>query len=148
MDQDATWYGYRPRPGQHCARWGPSSPSPKRRHSAPPQILSPCLFSPNGWMDQEATWYEGRPRPSETVLDGDPAPLQSGQRPANFRPMSIVPKRPDGSRCHLVGRSRHRRHCVTWGPSSPLLKGAQPPIFGLCLLWPNGRPSQLLLSTC
>jgi len=27
-------------------------------------------------------------------------------------------------------------------------KGAQPPIFGPCLLWPNGRPSQLLLSTC
>jgi len=22
-----------------------------------------------------------------------------------------------------------------------------PPIFGPCLLWPNGRPSQLLLST-
>jgi len=27
--------------------------------------------------------------------------------------------------------------------------GAAPPIFGLhvCLLWPNGRPSQLLLSS-
>jgi len=23
-----------------------------------------------------------------------------------------------------------------------------PPIFGPCLLWPNGRPSQLLLCTC
>jgi len=23
-----------------------------------------------------------------------------------------------------------------------------PPLFGPCLLWPNGRPSQLLLSTC
>jgi len=30
----------------------------------------------------------------------------------------------------------------------PSQKGAQqPPIFGPCLLWPNGRPSQLLLST-
>ena len=27
-------------------------------------------------------------------------------------------------------------------------KVAQPPIFGPCLLWPNGCPSQLLLSTC
>ena len=27
-------------------------------------------------------------------------------------------------------------------------RGAQPPIFGPCLLWPNGRPFQLLLSTC
>jgi len=27
-------------------------------------------------------------------------------------------------------------------------KGIELPIFGPCLLWPNGRPSQLLLSTC
>jgi len=26
--------------------------------------------------------------------------------------------------------------------------GTAHPIFGPCLLWPNGRPSQLLLSTC
>ena len=30
----------------------------------------------------------------------------------------------------------------------PPKRGAQPPIFGPCLLWPNGRPSQLLLSSC
>jgi len=24
----------------------------------------------------------------------------------------------------------------------------QPPLFGPCLLWPNGRPSQQLLSSC
>ena len=33
-------------------------------------------------------------------------------------------------------------------PLPPKKGGAQPPIFGPCLLWPNGRPSQLLLSTC
>jgi len=26
MDQDATWYGGRPRPRPHCVTWGPSSP--------------------------------------------------------------------------------------------------------------------------
>jgi len=32
-----------------------------------------------------------------------------------------------GSRCHLVqGRPRFTRHCVTWGPSSPPLKGHSP----------------------
>ena len=31
-------------------------------------------------------------------------------------------------------------------PSSP--QRGTPPNFGPCLLWPNGRPSQLLLSTC
>ena len=37
MDQDATWYGDRPRPRPHCARWGPSSPTQKG-HS--PQFLA------------------------------------------------------------------------------------------------------------
>jgi len=32
--------------------------------------------------------------------------------------------------------------------SLDILKGHIPPIFGPCLLWPNGRPSQLLVSTC
>ena len=27
MDQDATWYGGRPRPKPRCVRWGPSSPT-------------------------------------------------------------------------------------------------------------------------
>jgi len=29
MDQDATWYGCRPPPRRHCAKRGPSSPSPE-----------------------------------------------------------------------------------------------------------------------
>jgi len=29
MDQDATWYGSRPRPWPYCIRWEPSSPSEK-----------------------------------------------------------------------------------------------------------------------
>ena len=33
------------------------------------------------------------------------------------------------------------------GTQFPLPKGAQQPLlFGPCILWPNGRPSQLLLS--
>jgi len=39
-------------------------------------------------------------------------------------------------------------HVVLDGTHLPSPKRAQPPVFGLCLLWPNGRPSQLLLSTC
>jgi len=34
MDQDATWYGGRPRPRPHCVRLGPGSPSQKG-HSRP-----------------------------------------------------------------------------------------------------------------
>jgi len=35
------------------------------------------------------------------------------------------------------------------GDPAPLPeKGTAPPLFGPCLLWPNGRPSQQLLSSC
>jgi len=47
------------------------------------------------------------------------------------------------------GRPRSRPHCVIWGPAPPPGKGhSDPPLFGQCLLWPNGRPSQLLLRAC
>jgi len=43
-------------------------------------------------------------------------------------------------------------HIVLDGdPAPPPQKGHNPQIFGRCVLWhlwPNGRPSQLLLSTC
>jgi len=39
------------------------------------------------------------------VLDGDPGPSTKGGRaPPNFWPISIVAKRLDASRCHLVWR--------------------------------------------
>jgi len=41
--------------------------------------------------------------PGHTVLDGDPAPPKEAQ-PPNFRSTSVVAKRLDGSRCHLVRR--------------------------------------------
>jgi len=52
MDQDATWYGGRPRPRRHCVRLGPSFPIPKR---AMPPIFGPCLLWPNGCMYQDTT---------------------------------------------------------------------------------------------
>jgi len=37
-----------------------------------------------------------------------------------------------------AGRPWPWPHCVRWGPSSPSPKGAQPPILGPYLLWPDG----------
>jgi len=42
--------------------------------------------------------------PDDFVLDGDTAAPQKGGTAPNFRPMSIVTKQLDGSRCHLVVR--------------------------------------------
>jgi len=44
------------------------------------------------------------------------------------------------------GRPRPRPPCVKSGPGSP--PAQQLPNFGLYLFWPNGRPSQQLLSCC
>jgi len=68
-------------------------------------VLSVCdvgVLWPNDWMDQDATWYGGRPR--------------------------------------------SRRHCVRWGPSFPTPRKGT--LLGTCPLWPNGRLSQQLLSSC
>jgi len=54
------------------------------------------------------------------------------------------------------GRPRPRPYCVRWRPSTPphgkanrtLPTHTHIHIFGPCLLWPNGRPSQELLSSC
>ena len=60
----------------------------------------------------------------------------------------IVAKQLDGSRCYFVQTTEvglSRDHIVL----APPWKGAQQPsLFGRCLLWPNGRPSQQLLSSC
>jgi len=42
--------------------------------------------------------------PGDFVLDGYPAPPQKGAELPNFRPMSVVAKRLNESRCHLVRR--------------------------------------------
>jgi len=70
MDQDATWYGGRPRPRPHCSGWEPSSPSQKG-HS-PPNV-GPYLLWPNGWVDQDTTQYGGRPRPRPQCVRWGPS---------------------------------------------------------------------------
>jgi len=75
----------------------------KRGQEVEPPIFGPCLLWPNSWMDHDDTWYGGRPQPRPHCARwGLSSPLQKGGRAPNFRPMSIVPKRLDGSRCHLV----------------------------------------------
>jgi len=64
----------------------------------------------------------------------------------DFRPMSVVRKRLDGSICHLVRRSASAKAtlCYMGIQLPPQEKGgtAGPfPLFGPCLQWPNGRPS-------
>jgi len=85
--------------------------------------------------------------PGDIVLDGDPAPS----------PPPIF--------AHVLWPNGWVDQNTTWygvglGPghivldeaqprTAPSRKGAQqPPLLGPCLLWPHGRPSQLLMSSC
>jgi len=101
MDQDETWHAGRPWPWPHCVRWGPSSP-----------------FNINVALGMQVGLRSG-----DFVLDRDPAsPPQKRERSPlpNFRPICIVAKRLDASRCHLVwSRPQPRGLCSRWGPSPP-----------------------------
>ena len=84
-----------------CNDHGEMSPFPKR---VQPPIFSQCSLWPTaGWTKMPLGMEEGL-GPGDFVLDGDPAPLPKKGRSSlpNFRPISIVAKRLDASRCHLV----------------------------------------------
>jgi len=96
-----------------------------------------------GWIKMKLGVQVGL-SPGHIVLDGDPAPPpQMGIAPT-FRPMSVVAKRLDRSkRCHLVWRWASAQATLSFPKSSTV-----PNFRPMSVVWPNGRPSQPLLSTC
>ena len=112
-------------------------------------VLSACpvcdvrVLWPNGCMDQDETWRASRPRPWSHCVRWGPSSLpERGTAASSFWPMSIVAKRLDGWKRHLVRWPRPRPHCVRWGPAPFPPKGHSPPIFGPYLLRPNGCMDQ------
>jgi len=132
MDQDATWYDGKPRPGQHFVRCGPSSPPPKG-HS--PQFSSHiCCSQMVRWITMPIGRKVGLD-PSDIVLDGNPALLfpKQGQSTPIFGPFLICPNgRMDQGATWYGGRPRPRRRCVN-GDHAPPKGGTAPPVFGPCL---------------
>jgi len=127
MDQDATWYGGRPRPRRHFVRWGLSSPP---QNGAEP----PLQFSAHVYCGQTARWIkmplgtEVNVESGDVVLDGVAAPPKRGTAPS-FRSMSIVPNGwMDEDATWYASRPRPRPHCIRRNPSSPK-RAQQPPSF-------------------
>jgi len=61
------------------------------------------------------TWYGGRPQPRpHCVRWGFSFPSPKGAEPANFQPMSVVIKRLDGLRCHLVWSLASAQSTLCW----------------------------------
>ena len=123
MDQDTTWYEGRLRPRPHCARWGPSSPFPKRGCS--PQ------FSAHAYSGQMAGWIKmplGTKvglNPDNIIFDGDPdppPPKKGAQLPISG-PCLLCPNGwMDQDTTWYGGRPPPKRHCVRWVPIYPLSK--------------------------
>jgi len=100
-------------------------------------------------MDQGATLYGGN-GPGQIVLDGDPTPqrgttLQFSAHVCCDHTAEWI-KRPLGTEVDLgLG------HIVLDGDPDPAPltgRGTAAHIFGPCLFRPNGRPSQLVPSSC
>ena len=85
---------------------GKPDPLPKKGAEPPNQKKN----SADVYCGQTAGWIkmvcgmEVGLGPGHIVQDGDPAPIpkKGGRAPPNFRPVFIVAKRLDASRCHLV----------------------------------------------
>jgi len=147
MDQDAAWYGGSPCARPHWARWDPA-PFPQKGYC--PQFSAHVYCGQTAGRIKMSLGMEVGLGPDHIVLDEAQLPQERGTTSPNFRPMSVVDKRLDESRCDLVRKLSLAQAtlCSMRTSSPPVLKGTQSPIFSPCPLWPNGRPSHLLLSTC
>jgi len=84
---------------RHIVIYG--DPAPPKGHK--PQFSAHvCCGQTAGWIKMPVGTEVGLD-PSHIVLDGDPALQKRGTAAHNFRPVSVVAKRLDGSGCHLVG---------------------------------------------
>jgi len=96
MDQDATWYTKVGLGPGDTVLDADAAPRPPKRGTAVPQFSAHvCCGQIAGWIKMPLG-TEVDLGPGLFVLDGDSAP--------NFRSMSVVVERLDGSRYHLVRR--------------------------------------------
>jgi len=100
-------------PGHIVLDGDPALP-PSMGHSPPQFSAYICCGQITRWVKMPLGRKVGL-NPSDIVLDGNPSPLpQKGTESPKFRPMSVVAKRLDGSRCHLHEDGPWPRpHCVT-----------------------------------
>ena len=117
----------------------------RKRGQNPPPIFGPFLLWPNGWIDQDATWYRGKPRPRRLcVRCRHSFPRKKGHSPTQFLAHVYCGQTAGWIKMRLGTEVMLGRGDVVLDgvAAPPPLKGAQPPIFGPCPLWPNGWMDQ------
>jgi len=125
----------------------PSSPPPPKGGTIADPTFRPMYCGQTAAWIKMTLGMEVGLDPGHT-LDGDLAPPPKGHTP-NFRPMCVVAKRLDGSRCcHLTGIGLDPGHIVLDGDPSasshppPKQRGTSRPHFSAHVLWPNGWMDQ------
>jgi len=92
----------------HIALHENPAPPPLKEGTAPQFSAHVCCGQTAGWIKMPLGTMVGL-GPGNIVLGADSASPQGaqtpkGHSPLKFRPMSVVAKRLDGSRCHMVRR--------------------------------------------
>jgi len=128
---------------------GPALPPPPKGYNTPTFRLMSIVAKR---LDRSRCHLvQSRPRRRPQYARRGPSFLRMAHSSSHFSARVIVAKQLHRSRCHLVRRqaSAQTTFCKMATKPTPR-KGVQQPIplFGPCLLWPNGRPSQLLLRSC
>jgi len=95
-----TWYDGRPRPGNIVLD---ADPTPPPWGTALKISAHLCCGQTAGWIKMQLGTKIGL-GPGRIVLHGTQLPHPKRDTVPNFRPLSNVAKRLDGSRCHLIRR--------------------------------------------
>jgi len=90
MDEDATWFGGRPRPRRHCVKWGSSFP--RKGHCTPHFTAHVYCGEMAGWIKMLLN-TEVDLGPGHIVLDGPSSPQKGAEQPPSLQPLSVVAKR-------------------------------------------------------
>jgi len=112
-------------------------------------VLFACnigVLWPNGWTDQDETWHSGKPRPwPHCVRWGPSSSSRKGGQSPQFSAHICC-----GQIAAWIKMPLGMKVCLSPGdfvldgdPAPPSQeRGRSPPIFGPCLLWPNGWRDQ------
>jgi len=101
---------------------------------------------PNGWTDQDDTWHGGSPRSRplpHCIRWGPSSPTRRGTAPPQFSAHVRCGQTAEWTTMSLATEICIGPHdfVLEEDPAHPPQKGQSlpsPPIFGPCLLWPNG----------
>jgi len=148
-DQDATWYGGRPLPRSHCAGQG-ASPLHRKGGTAPNSRPMSIVAKRLDGSKMPLGIMKIGLRPGHIVLDGDPDTPAPKKNRAPFSAHVCCGQMAEWIKMLMgtkVGRGPGHILCYM-GIQLPSKNGHSPTVFGPCLLWPNCRPSHLLLSAC